>query len=150
MDYKKLSNNVLSKYKYPNLIAELIESHCSICTLGDYMGLEGARKENDAEVWGKLQGSIPIMANEAVGLAGLFGVSMQYLFSDKLKLLYGEPMAVVHWLDYNRKMEKEFQDREQMQVIERELKKRPELKGLLSKMILLNDSQIQKILDVLG
>lgn len=37
MEYKRLSNEELSKFPYPNLIAELIESHYSICTLGDHM-----------------------------------------------------------------------------------------------------------------
>lgn len=36
MKYKKLSINELKQFKYPNLMAELMESGYSICTLGYY------------------------------------------------------------------------------------------------------------------
>ena len=73
MEYKRLSNEELSKFPYPNLIAELIESHYSICTLGDHMGLGSRRQEDDPEIWAKLKGLRKITASEAIGLARLFG-----------------------------------------------------------------------------
>lgn len=49
MYYKRLSVEQLKHLKYSNLMAELIESRYSICTVADHMGL-GRRKEDDSEV----------------------------------------------------------------------------------------------------
>ena len=68
MVYKKISNQQLSEFKYPNLIAELIESGYSICTCSDHMGL-GRRQENDQEIWDKLKGKRKMSLSEAKGLA---------------------------------------------------------------------------------
>lgn len=38
MNYKRLSNEELSKYPYPNLIAEIIESGYGLHTISDFMG----------------------------------------------------------------------------------------------------------------
>lgn len=56
----------LSKYKYPNLVAEFMESGYSICTLSEHMGL-GRRKENDPLMKEKLFGSDEITCAEAAG-----------------------------------------------------------------------------------
>ena len=84
---RRLSNEQLEKFPYPNLIAEFIESGYSICTLADHMGLPGRRKEDDLEVWGKLRGEIDIMASESFGLSRLYNVNPDYLFSHELKVI---------------------------------------------------------------
>lgn len=58
MSCRKLSNEFLSRCKYPNLIAEVMESTYSICTIAEYMELGRHRKEDDPEVWGMLNGTI--------------------------------------------------------------------------------------------
>ncbi len=126
MNYQRLSNDELQKFKYPNLIAELIESGYSICTCADHMGL-GIREENDPEIWGKLRGEIEIFASEALGLARLYGVGADYLFSDELKTIYGMTYAFCRWSDYNAKRDKEHQEYLTRQEIERELRKKPYL-----------------------
>lgn len=55
MKYEKLSNDELRKYPYPNLMAEIIESGYSICTIAEHMALPGRRQEDDAEVWGEIE-----------------------------------------------------------------------------------------------
>lgn len=109
MYYKRLSVEQLKHLKYPNLMAELIESRYSICTVADHMGL-GRRKEDDSEVWGKIQGNIEITCKEAVGLARLFGVKFEYLFSDELILFGSDPIAVVRWAEENKRRDQESLD----------------------------------------
>ena len=123
MEYKRLSNEELSKFPYPNLIAELIESHYSICTLGDHMGLGRYRREDDPEIWAKLRGQQKITASESVGLSRLFGAKLEYLFSDTLNILCEKPMAYIRWYDTNKRHEIETQqirDRDKIMGILRE------------------------------
>lgn len=127
MTYEKLSNEELQKFCYPNLIAELIESGYSICTCGEHMGLKGRRQEDDPEVWGKLSGAIDIVSSEAFGLSRLFGVELKYLFSDKLAIVDGMPIAHFHWYEWNQKMEREYNERRAREEIERELREKPYL-----------------------
>lgn len=102
-----VSMDELKKFKYPNLIAELCESHYSICTLGEHMGLGHRRKENDPEVWAKLRGEEDMLASEAFGLARLFGADPDYLFADTLTMIGDYPMAVIRWMDSNREREQD-------------------------------------------
>lgn len=126
MKYQRLSNEELRKFKYPNLIAELIESGYSICTCADHMGL-GRREENDPEIWDKLRGEKELYTSEAFGLSQLFGVNFDYLFSDQLKTISGMTYAFCRWSDYNAKRDKEYQEYLTRQEIERELRKKPYL-----------------------
>ena len=126
MKYQRLSNEELRKFKYPNLVAELIESGYSICTCADHMGL-GRREENDPEIWGKLRGEKKIYASEALGLARLFNVKFDYLFSNELKTVSGMTYAFCRWSKYNSKRDKEYQEYLTRQEIERELRKKPYL-----------------------
>lgn len=145
MNYKRLSNDELKKLKYPNLTAELIESHCSICTVREYMGL-GRRKEDDPIVWGKLSGTIDILASEAVGLAGLFGVSLEYLFSNELKVIEGETAAVIRWKDFNRELEKEREVRNTIDEISRELRENSELLQFVKNVVQLSVDERKELL----
>ena len=126
MKYQRLSNEELRKFKYPNLMAELIESGYGICTCADHMGL-GRREENDPEVWRKLRGDEELCASEAFGLSRLFAVNLDYLLSDELKTSSGMTYAFCRWSDYNAKRDKEYQEYLTRQEIERELRKKPYL-----------------------
>lgn len=106
MNYKKLTNEQINTFPYPNLIAELIESGYSICTLGEHMGLEGRRSENDPQIWSKLRGQDEIMASEAFGLARLFNTECEYLFSSELTEIDGMSAAYWRWFYENVRMKK--------------------------------------------
>lgn len=149
MMYKKLSNDELQKFRYPNLIAELIESGYSICTCADHMGLEGRRQEDDSEVWGKLKGTIDLDALEAFGLARLFGVKLEYLFSDKLELFSGMPAAHLRWYEWNRQKEREDKERIKREEIERELRKKPYLLDFMKEAVQWNKDELQQALSLL-
>ena len=72
MRLSELTNEMLSTYKYPNLMAEVKESTYSICTIAEHIGLGRYRKEDDSKVWSKLTGREEILYDEALGLARLF------------------------------------------------------------------------------
>lgn len=53
MRLSELTNEMLSAYKYPNLMAEVKESTCSICTIAEHMGLQccSRKKKNFGDMW---------------------------------------------------------------------------------------------------
>lgn len=107
MNYKRLSNEELSKCKYPNLIAEIIESGYSICTIAEHMEL-GRRKEDDPEVWGMLKGTIELRASNMYGLMRLYNTEYEYLFSETLQVIEGKTSAYWHWYKENQRREHEL------------------------------------------
>ena len=99
-----LTNEELNNFKYPNLIAEVRETTYSICTIANHMELSKPyRKEDDAETWDKLTGNRDILYSEAFGLCALFGVTFEYLFDEKLKIVSGKPAAYWRWFDKHKK-----------------------------------------------
>ena len=144
MNYKKLSNEQLQQLKYPNLMAEFIESHYSICTVADHMGL-GRRQEDDLVVWGKLRGDIEITCIEAVGLARLFGTTLEYLFSEDLSLLGGDPTAVVRWAETNRRREQEMRDNDVIFKAYNKMKRSPVLLRIVKFLLKLNDDELKSL-----
>ena len=94
MKYDWLMYDEIVKYPYPNLMAELKESGYSIATLSDWMW-DSCCAEDDPHVWAKLRGESLILASESLSLSLLFNASLDYLFSDKLTLLDGEPYAKI-------------------------------------------------------
>ena len=109
MNYDWMKYEDIEKATYPNLLAEIKESHYSICTVADHMGL-GRRQEDDQETWDKLTGRKDIFASEIVGLKGLFNVQYEYLFADKLQKEAGEPLAKIRWMDKNIRMQMDLED----------------------------------------
>lgn len=148
MNYERLSNDELRRFKYPNLIAELIESGYSICACADHMGL-GRRGEDDSEVWAKLRGEHEVSAKEALGLASLFGVDLKYLFSHDLMTISGETYAFVRWKDENEKKEKERQEYLMYQEIERELKEKPYLLDFMKEAMKWTESELGEAIELL-
>lgn len=104
MNYDWLSYEEIKKYKYPNLLAELKESGYSICTVGDHLGMGRYRQEDDPEIWGKLRNG-KFDAGEAINLAELFGVKLEYLFSNELKTAAGVAVAKTRWARWNDQKE---------------------------------------------
>ena len=119
MNYKRLSNEELSMCKYPNLVAEIIESGYSASTLGDFMGIGAKkdgryRKEDDLEVRGLINGTIEMSASNMMGLCRYYGADADYLFSDTLQIISGKPLAYWRWYEVNQKQEREHK---QMQAL---------------------------------
>lgn len=139
----------LKKYRYPNLMAEVQETTYSICTIAEHMGLGKYRKEDDAETWDKLTGKTEIMCSEAVGLVNLFGVTMEYLFSRKLKTLQGKTAAYFRWFDRHEQIKKDLQRTEDIRKIEMELKNNPYLLDFVKVAVTLNENQIDELVQTL-
>lgn len=148
MYYKRLSVEQLKHLKYPNLMAELIESRYSICAVADHMGL-GIRKEDDPEVWGKIQGNIEITSKEAAGLARLFGVRFEYLFSDKLSLLDGDPIAVLRWEEKNRRRDQESLDNKVIFEAYEKLRKNRVFLETIKFILKLSDDELKSLMMML-
>lgn len=145
-----LTNEELNNLKYPNLIAEVRETTYSICTIADHMGLpKPYRKEDDAETWGKLIGNRELLCNEAVGLSRLFGVSLEYLFDKKLKIVNGKPAAYWRWFDEHKKQRQELERCKEIRKLECELREKPYLLELMKIAVTLNDEQIDVLVNEL-
>ena len=149
MKYARLSIELLNKYKYPNLIAELIESGYSICTVGDHLGMGAYRKEDDKEVWDKLKGDTEIFASEALALSKLFDTKMEYLFSKNLEVIDEKPIAYYRWFDDNREKEKELKRIEDIQTIEKALEEKPYLLKFFMISLDCSSNQIGKVIKML-
>ena len=149
MYYKRLSNEELKKYPYPNLMAELIESGYSICTLANHMEIGEYRQQGDPEVWAKLRGEADILTGEAFGLSGLFSVSMEYLFSHELKVFNEKPAAYWRWLAENQKREKELEEIESRDEIMRELRRKPYLLEFMKAAAMWSKEELQRAVELL-
>lgn len=145
MNYEKLTNNELRRFPYPNLIAELIESGYSICTLGEWLGLGKYRKENDVDVWGKLKGEQEITAEEALNLAKLFGANISYLFSHELRTISGKSAAFWRWYESNQKKEEEMRQFKAREYIIRKMKEKPYLLEVFKALAEMSQQELNKV-----
>lgn len=150
MNYEQLSINELSKYPYPNLIAEIIESHYSICTVADHMGMGIHRKEDDPEVQAKLRGKDDISFSEALGLVRLFNSEFEYLFDHKLWIFNEKPVAYWRWFEESQKREEEMKRIENIQTIERELRKKPYLLDFMKEVSMWSREEVNKAIELLA
>ncbi len=121
MNYKRLTNEELSNYKYPNLVAEIIESGYTPSTLADFMGIGAKkdgeyRKQDDPEVWGVINGTIEMYESNMMGLCRYYGADPEYLFSDTLQIMNGKPVAYWKWYKENQKQQREL---ERLQALSR-------------------------------
>lgn len=146
----ELTLDDLKLFKHPNLMAEVKETTYSICTIADHMGLPRPyRKEDDPETWGKLTGKTEITFSEAVGLAHLFGVSIEYLFSHELKVVCGQTAAHWRWFDEKRKAEKEIERSKQIREIEQELKENPYLLKFMKEAVTWSREELEEFIKML-
>lgn len=149
MVYQKLTNEELQKFPYPNLIAELIESGYSICTLSEHMGLE-RRQEDDPEIWAKLKGEKDILANEAFGLARLFNAKFEYLFDHELNVLGdGKTYAAVRWFHENRRRDQEYREYQEREEIYKALKEKPYLYEFMKMALSLDSDEVKALTQAL-
>ncbi|MGN0348591.1 MAG: hypothetical protein ACI4DR_03550 [Roseburia sp.] len=148
MNYERLTNEELNKCRYPNLIAEILESGYSTSTLADFMGL-GAKKngkyrpEGDLEVWDKINGKEDICTSHVEGLCKYYGLDNDYLFSDKLYVVSGKSLAYWRWYDKHRKEEEELKKAEEIRAIEHELHIRHDFFEFAKLAMTLSEDQLQ-------
>lgn len=141
----------LRLFKYPNLMAEVKETPYSVCTIADHMGLSRPyRKENDPETWCKLTGKTEILCSEAFGLARLFGVSIEYLFSRELKVVCGKTAAYWRWFDEREKIKNDIEASKQIREIEQELKSKPYLLKFMKEAVTWNNDQINEFINLIN
>lgn len=146
MFYEKLTNEQLKKYPYPNLMAELIESGYSICTLGNWMNLGRYLPEDSQEVWGRLTGEKEFYASEVVALTGLFRVEYEYLFSHQLTVVGEKTAAYYRWHEWNRKQKLNSLRFEQRERISMKLRERPEFGDFVEQILKLEQSELEKLI----
>lgn len=114
MNYNRMTNDELNRCKYPNLIAEIIESGYSTSTIADFMGIGAKkngtyRKQDDPEVWGMVNGTEELCYSHAMGLCRYYNASFDYLFSDTLQVIDEKPAAYWKWYKENQKRKKEYE-----------------------------------------
>lgn len=124
----------LHRFKYPNLVAEFMETGYSICTISEHMGL-GRCSENDPQVNAKLFGEKEILTSEAFGLARLFSCRVEYLFSHELTLVGSYPAAYVRHCESNRRQEKEIEAFRMEREICEKLRKESDLLQAVYKLV---------------
>lgn len=146
---KEMSNEELSSYRYPNLMAELVESGYSIGTLAEHMGLPGRRKENDPEVWDKLNSEESILTDEALGLSRLFSVKLEYLFCHELETLCGKSIAYWRWIERNQNKERELEQIQIRDMISKELLEKPYLLEFLKVVITWSEEELHQTMIIL-
>ena len=139
---------ILSKYKYPNLVAEFMETGYSICTLSEHMG-NGRCKEDDAVINAKIFGDEKITAQEASGLAQLFGCKLEYLFSTEIEMIVDVPAAYIRHLDSNRRQEREMKLFRISEEIRRTLKQKPYFCEFMEQALTWNEEQVQQAIKML-
>lgn len=145
---RKYNFSILPQYRYPNLVAEFMESGYSICTLSDYMG-NGTCKEDDAIISSKIFGDKDITAQEAFGLAGLFGCKPEYLFAPELKMMGDFPAAYIHHYDLNKRQEQEMELFKISEEIRKTLKHKPYLGEFMKRALVWSEEQVHQAIEML-
>ena len=155
MNYKRMTNEELNKCKYPNLIAEIIESGYSTRTLADFMGIGAKkngryRKEGDPEVWDKINGKEDICVSHVAGLCLYYNADIEYLFSSELNVVSGKPAAYWKWYEENKRKKAELEKMQEIQKIEYELHSRPDLLEFMKLARTWNAEQVQLATEMLN
>lgn len=88
MQEPRLINEILARYKFPNLIAEVAESGYGLHTITNFMGY---REYNEEEIRTKLISG------------GYYSVDVGYMLPEELTLENGKPKACWRWLKENEK-----------------------------------------------
>lgn len=143
MQEPRLANEILARYKFPNLIAEVVESGYGLHTIADFMGY----REYDEEVIRTKLITGDITASEAFGLAKYYNVDVEYMFSEVLVLENGKPKAYWCWLKEHNKREQFRKRCEEIRAIEQELKEKPYLISFLKQCIGLTEEERAKVLE---
>lgn len=136
----------LSLYKYPNLVAEFMESGYSIYTLSEHMGL-GRRQENDPLINAKLFGDEEVLYGEAIGLSKLFGCKIEYLFSDTLEKFSDKPVAYIRHYESNKQQERDMELYRLSEEIRCAIRERQYLMDFMRFALSCTEKQIQYMME---
>ena len=140
--------SILPQYRYPNLVAEFMESGYSLCTLSEHMG-NGICKETDVTVREKIFGNREILATEALGLAKLFGCKFEYLFSDKLEMLGDVPTAYIRHYDSNKEQEQDMELFKISEEVRKTLRMKPYLGEFMKQALAWSEEQVHQAIEML-
>lgn len=133
----------MKECRYPNLVAEFVESHCSLCTISEYMG-HGRCSEDKKFIWEKLMGDIELMLDEANGLMQLFGAKADYLFDEELKMYGGKPIAYYRYYEANRRLEEGMRIHQIAEDIRHGLKEKPYLAEFMKSILSWTEEQVKQ------
>lgn len=139
---RKYDIESIKKYKYPNLVAEIMESGYSICAISEYMG-HGRRKEDDAFILGKIYGTDEILASEAMGLIRLFNCKASYLFSDELQMASDKPVAYWRHYESNKALEWDMAVFRLSEEVKVAIRKKPYLYKAVQKILDTTEEQLE-------
>ena len=109
----------------------------------------GRCKEDDAVINAKIFGDEKITAQEASGLAQLFGCKLEYLFSTEIEMIGDVPAAYIRHLDSNRRQEREMKLFRISEEIRRTLKQKPYLGEFMEQALTWNEEQVQQAIKML-
>lgn len=137
----------LNDYKYPNLVAEVIETGYSLCTVSDHMGL-GACKENDPVICGKIFGNKKILLSEGIGLCRLFDCEAGYLFAKELVDIEGKPMAYYRHCKTNKRLRESSEHQNFCSQLRIFLDNNPDLFSKIKEMVKLNRDYVEKFAEL--
>lgn len=132
MQEPRLINEILARYKFPNLIAEVVESGYGLHTITNFMGY---REYNEEEIRTKLISG------------GYYSVDVGYMLPEELTLENGKPKACWRWLKENEKKEQLRKQCKETRAIEQELKEKPYLIPFLRQCIGLTEDERTKVLE---
>ena len=138
----------LPKYRYPNLVAEFMESGYILCTLSDHMG-NGICEEDNVIMREKIFGNREITAQEAMGLARLFGCKIEYLFSPEVEMIGDVPAAYIRHYDSNKRLEQEMKLFKISEEIRRTLKQKPYLGEFMKQILTWSEEQFYQAIEIL-
>lgn len=134
----------LSYYKYPNLVAEVVETGYSICAISEHMGL-GRCKENDSIICEKIFGKKKIMLNEAFGLCRLFNCEAGYLFAEELQTIEDKSLAYYRHYERNKRIMENAERRDFCEAMREFLDNNPDLFLTIKEIIKFDRIYIEKI-----
>lgn len=144
---RKYSMDDLKKCKYPNLIAEFMESGYSISTLSNHMG-NGPAEEDDPLMNAKLFGEEDFCLHEAEGLTNLFSCKIDYLFSNKLEEKDGRPLAYYRHLRMNLLQEMNIEQTKILDEIRTKLRQKPTWIYIVRDMLKLPEESLTQICEI--
>lgn len=141
---RKYDINLLHSCKYPNLMAEFMETGYSICTLSVHMG-HGNCSEDNAMIWNKLSGKEEITVKESIGLLRLFGCDANYLLSKKLEMQDGKPVAYHRHYESNKRQEEDLRVHRILMDVQRTMREKPYLVDFIKSVLSWTEEQVNQV-----
>lgn len=139
--------SILPQCKYPNLVAEFMETGYSLRTLSEHMGLGRCEEQI---VKNKLFGDESITVSEAAGLVRLFSCQMEYLFSHELTLQGDVPIAYIRHYESNKRQEEDLEMFKLAEQLRKTLKEKPYLGEIVKEVMNWTEEQARQRVSILA